>query len=60
MTSLAKPGSRTDDAALIDRMVHRGFLIPVPGETLIEGGPAQRYRARGVADGALPKFTKLF
>jgi hypothetical protein len=38
--------------------VRRGWLIPIEGETLFEGGPPQRYRARTVADGPLPRLIK--
>jgi hypothetical protein len=44
----------------ISRMIGEGWLIPIKGEALplVEGqaGPAQRYRARTIADGLLPKY----
>ncbi len=60
MTSLEKPLSKTDDAKRIDRMVARGYLIAMKGETLphLKDAPPQRYRARTPSDGPLPKFTK--
>jgi hypothetical protein len=44
-----------DDVAL---WVKRGWLIPIEGETLFEDGPAQRYRARTVTDGPLPRIVR--
>ena len=38
--------------------VERGWLIAIPGESLFPDGPAQRYRARTVADGALPRIVR--
>ena len=49
---------RPVDANTVSRMIAEGWLIPIKGETLPLGeeGPPQRYRARTVADGLLPKF----
>ena len=35
--------------------VQRGWLIPIEGEALFADGPPQRYRARTVSDGLLPR-----
>jgi hypothetical protein len=58
MTSLAKPGARCDDEKIVNGMIANGWLIPIEGETLIDGAPPQRYRARTAEDGPLPRFVK--
>jgi hypothetical protein len=35
--------------------VNRGWLIPIEGEALFDG-PAQRYRARTISDGPIPRI----
>jgi hypothetical protein len=50
------------DSRAINHMVAEGWLIPINGEALPlngEEGPPQRYRARTVADGLLPRFRKV-
>jgi hypothetical protein len=37
--------------------VTRRWLIPIKGESLFEDGPPQRYRARTIADGPLPRIV---
>ncbi len=56
LSSMTKGALREREA--IEAMVRRGLLIPIEDETLIEGVPPQRYRARTPADGPLPRFTK--
>ena len=38
--------------------VRHGWLIPIEGETLFADGPPQRYRARTIADGPLPRIIQ--
>jgi hypothetical protein len=52
---------RPIEANAISRMVSAGWLIPIKGEALPfhgEEGPPQRYRARAVSDGMLPRFRE--
>ncbi len=56
MTRLSRDGEREEEA--VYRMVKHGWLIPIEGETLIEGCAAQRYRARTAQDGPTPKFIR--
>jgi len=44
----------------VRQWVRRGWLIPIEGEALFEGGPAQRYRARTIEDGALPRIVDRY
>lgn len=58
ITSLNKKG---DNSRAIARMIAEGWLIPVEKEVLPFAGepmPPQRYRARTVADGPLPRFIQ--
>lgn len=58
LASLSKTG---ENDRIIKRMIAEGWLLPIDKETLPFAGeamPPQRYRARTVADGALPRFTK--
>lgn len=41
----------------INHMIREHWLIPIEGESMF-GGPPQRYRARTVDDGPLPRFVK--
>lgn len=42
----------------IHTMVAEGWLIPVKGESLFPDGTPQRYRARTLEDGMLPRIIK--
>ncbi len=53
---MTKGGLR--DTAAVEGMIEYGWLIPLPDESLIEGGPPQRYRARTIEDGLLPRFVR--
>lgn len=47
----------------VKRMIAEGWLMPIEGEALpfhSAPTPPQRYRARTVEDGALPRFVKVF
>jgi len=43
-------------ADMVRQWVRHGWLIPVKGESLFPDGPAQRYRARTIADEILPRI----
>jgi hypothetical protein len=53
-----EPRTRQMSGHDVKLWVKRGWLIPIEGETLFEDGPAQRYRARTVADGPLPRIVR--
>ena len=57
MSHLTKKGFWQDELRAVERMVDNGWLIPVEGESILDG-PPQRYRARTVKDGPLPKFVR--
>lgn len=40
----------------IRAMIKNRWLIPIEGESFLQDGPPQRYRARSPADGPLPKW----
>lgn len=42
----------------IKAMIKRGWLLPIKGESLLTDGPPQRYRARTIEDGLLPRWRK--
>jgi hypothetical protein len=42
-----------------NRLTAHGWLLPIEGETLIEGCTAQRWRARTTSDGVLPRAVKV-
>lgn len=42
----------------VNRMIRQHWLLPVKGESLWGDGPPQRYRARTVDDGPLPRFMR--
>jgi hypothetical protein len=45
------------DLDTVKAWVKRGWLIPIEGESLLPDGPPQRYRARTIADGILPRIV---
>lgn len=51
---LVHPPMTGEDAA---DWAERGWLIPIEGEALLEGGTPQRYRARTPADPPLPRIV---
>ncbi len=58
MTSLNKKG---DNSRIVAHMIAEGWLIPVGKEVLPFAGepmPPQRYRARTIEDGLLPRVVK--
>ena len=42
----------------VKAMIRHGWLLPIKGESLITDGPPQRYRARTVEDGPLPRWRR--
>jgi hypothetical protein len=44
------------DSDVVKQWVKHGWLIPIKGESLFEDGPPQRYRARTLSDGILPRI----
>lgn len=50
-------GKRPISKGVVEGAAKQGWLIPVKGESMFEG-PPQRYRARTIDDGPLPRFYK--
>ena len=44
------------DSDTVKMWVKHGWLIPIEGESLFSDGPPQRYRARTLSDGILPRI----
>ena len=50
-------GKKPIQKGVVERAAKAGWLIPIEKESMFDG-PPQRYRARNVDDGPLPKFYK--
>jgi hypothetical protein len=57
-TVISDKKGRAVSGRAVREMIKNGWLIPVKGESLLEDGPPQRYRARTPEDGLLPRWRK--